>query len=65
MARPKNPVEMVRVYTRMPKATAEILDAARWALHMERNDFYQKVFDDAAKRYSDELDLIVDDSVSD
>lgn len=52
--------KMVPINVSVAPDVAEVLDAARWALHMEKRDFLRMVLGDAAEKFSEELALDID-----
>ena len=52
--------KMVPVNVSVSPDVADVLDAARWALHMEKRDFLRMILGDAAEKFSEELPLDID-----
>ena len=57
----KTKTKMVPINVSVAPEVAEVLDAARWALHMEKRDFLRMVLGDAAEKFSEELPLDIDE----
>lgn len=57
----KTKTKMVPINVSVAPEVVEVLDAARWALHMEKRDFLRMVLGDAAEKFSEELPLEIDE----